>query len=236
MSHYDHIAQHWHTITGARGGAFKELVLNPLLLEKLVRIDQCAILELGAGNGYFWPLAHQHFAPQTPTSLMITDHSEHLLAVAQQHFPLPKARYTPLNVADPFPFADHQFDIILASMLFNEVSGRVFQHALRECQRVLAPAGRLLIAVTHPDFIEQLQQRGLLTPTVEGGLTMPGAGTLRLPVVRRTIAHYRRGLQAAGFAYEEDESYATPEVIARSAGLRHAWKIPIALVYACVKN
>jgi len=40
-------------MTGFRGGVFKELVLNNILLEKFSGAENLAILELGAGNGYF---------------------------------------------------------------------------------------------------------------------------------------------------------------------------------------
>jgi hypothetical protein len=51
MAYYDHIAKAWHETTGYTGGTFKELVLNDLLIEKITSLDDCAILELGAGNG-----------------------------------------------------------------------------------------------------------------------------------------------------------------------------------------
>jgi SAM-dependent methyltransferase len=236
MTYYDTIAKRWHEATGVQGGAFKALVLNDSLLEKLARIDHCSILELGAGNGYFLPLVLHRFSGQVPASITVTDQSQRLLDLAQRHFQLPNARYECLDVSQPFPFADRQFDIVIASMLFNEVPARGFRKALRECHRVLAGDGQLLIAVTHPDFITRLRERGLLKPTLEGALTMPGAGSLRLPVVIRSIASYRSSFQAAGFQYDEDESYATPEVLKLKAGLRHAWKVPIALVYTCTKS
>jgi len=33
MAYYDAIAKQWHEATGYKGGAFKELVLNNILLE-----------------------------------------------------------------------------------------------------------------------------------------------------------------------------------------------------------
>ena len=47
MAYYDSIAKRWHQTTGYQGGAFKELVLNSILLEKLPGIDRRSILELG---------------------------------------------------------------------------------------------------------------------------------------------------------------------------------------------
>jgi SAM-dependent methyltransferase len=233
MAYYDHIFKQWHETTGYKGGAFKELVLNDLLLEKIAQIDGCAILELGAGNGYFLPLVLKHFAGQTPARIVVTDQSPKLLELAQRHFRLPGAEYQCLDVGRPFPLEDGQFDLIIATMLFNEVPARDFGRALKECRRVLAPAGRFLMTVTHPDFIASLQKRGLLKPIADGPLTMPGSGTLRLPAVVRSLAAYRRGLKEAGFQYEEDEAYPSPEVLDLKAGLRNAWKVPIALIYTC---
>jgi SAM-dependent methyltransferase len=236
MTYYDHIAQQWHAVTGYTGGPFKELVLNDLLLEKIESIDHRAILELGAGNGYFLPLVLQHFSGQIPARLIVTDQSQTLLELAQRHFRLPAAEYQALDVRRPFPLGDGQFDLIIASMLFNEVPARDFDRALAECRRVLVRGGRLLLTVTHPDFIAGLQKKGLLKPSPGGELTMPGTGSLRLPVVVRSLARYRKSLQAAGFEYSEDEAYPSPEVVNLKAGLRDNWKVPIALIYTCTRS
>jgi SAM-dependent methyltransferase len=234
--YYDRIAKHWHGTTGYKGGAFKELVLNGILLEKLSGIENRSILELGAGNGYFLPLVLRRFSGQVPFGIIVTDQSKQLLEIARRHFRIPGAAYQLLDVGQPFPFADGQFGLIIASMLFNEVPGRGFKKALAECHRVLSRDGLFLIAVTHPDFIAGLRNRGLLKTSREGILTMPGSGSLRLPVVIRSLSSYRNGLHAAGFQYEEEEGYPTPEVINRKAGLRNAWKVPVALVYSCTKS
>ncbi len=236
MAYYDHIAKLWHAATGYTGGAFKELVLNDLLLEKIASIDHCAILELGAGNGYFLPLVLRRFSGQSPARIVVTDQSPKMLELAQRHFRLPDATYQCLDVRQPFPLGDGQFDLVIATMLFNEVPARNFGRALNECRRVLAHEGRLLMTVTHPDFIGSLHKRGLLRSTPQGVLTMPGSGTLRLPVVMRTVSSYRRSLQEAGFQYTEDEAYPTQEVINAKAGLRHSWKVPIALIYTCTPS
>jgi SAM-dependent methyltransferase len=236
MPYYDRIAKQWHETTGHKGGAFKELVLNNILLEKVSGINNRSILELGAGNGYFLPLVVRRFSGQAPSAIVVTDLSGQLLEIAQRHFRIKGAAYELLDAAKPFPFSDGQFDLTIASMLFNEMPARGFKSALAECHRVLSPDGLLLIAVTHPDFITGLRNRGLLKPAREGIVTMPGSGSLRLPVVLRSLAGYRKALQDAGFQYQEEEAYPTPEVINRKAGLRNAWKVPVGLVYACTKT
>jgi SAM-dependent methyltransferase len=236
MAYYDRIAKSWHETTGYKGGAFKELVLNDLLLNKLSRIDHRSILELGAGNGYFLPLVLRRFSGQVPASIIVTDQSERLLEIARRHFRISGAEYRILDVCDPLPFDDGQFDIIIASMVFNEISSRGFRNALKECHRILSKDGLCLIAVTHPDFIDGLRKRGMLKPNQDGMLTMPGSGTLRLPVVPRSLESYRHSLSEAGFQFEEEEGYPTLEVLNQKAGLRNAWKVPVGLVYTCKKS
>jgi SAM-dependent methyltransferase len=238
MAYYDRIAEHWHEITGYNGDAFKALVLNDLLLERLAGVDKLDILELGAGNGYFLPLVLKHFPGQTPASLTITDQSERQLQIAQQYFPIAGATYQQVDVEFPLPFEAAQFDLIIASMIFNEIPAKAYKLALQESQRVLRPGGHLLMTVTHPAFIERLNKSQMLKPEAEEGgvLTMPGTGSLRLPLALRSVVHYRRGLQDAGFVYDEEECHATPEVLNLKAGLRNSWKIPIALIYNCTKK
>jgi SAM-dependent methyltransferase len=236
MAYHDRIAKQWHEATGYKGGAFKELVLNEVLLRRIAGVDQCSILELGAGNGYFLPLLLRRFSGQVPAAITITDQSGRLLEIARKYFRIPGAQYETLDVRRPFPFADHQFDLILASMVFNEVSTGVFQNALRECRRVLSSQGRFLMAVVHPDFVGNLQKRQLLRRTREGVLTMPGAGSFRVPVVRRSCQVYRSSLKEAGFEFEEEDVFPTTEVLNVKSALRKAGRVPLALVLDCTKS
>ncbi len=235
MAYYDNIAKQWHEATGYKGGAFKELVLNEILLQKLSGINHCSILELGAGNGYFLPLVLRRFSGQVPAAITITDQSQRLLEIAKKHFRIPAAVYETLDVRQPFPFADNQFDLILASMVFNEVPTGGFQKALKECKRVLSSQGLFLMAVVHPSFVSNLQKRNLLTRTKEGVLTMPGSGSLRVPIVMRSSEVYRSSLKEVGFEFEEEEVFPTAEVLNARSGLRKAGRAPLALIFKCMK-
>ncbi len=232
MAYYDDIARQWHKATGYKGGSFKELVLNDVLLKHLSGIQDAAILELGAGNGYFLPLLLRHFSGQVPASITITDQSGKLLEIASEHFRVPEADYQILDVGRRFPFADERFDLILASMIFNELSTRELRHALAECRRVLARTGLLLIAVTHPDFVNNLRKRRLLS--LRGStLTMPGSGSLRLPVVIRSVESYSASLTEAGFEFEAETVFPTSAVLNVKSGLKQAGRVPLALVLHC---
>jgi SAM-dependent methyltransferase len=233
MAYYDRIAKQWHDITGYAGGAFKELVLNDVLLRYIPGIAGRSILELGAGNGYFLPLVCRRFSGQRPASVVITDQSEVLLSIARKRFAVPAAEYRVLDVRKSFPFGADTFDIILASMLFNEVPAAGLRHALGECRRVMTRDGLLLMTVLHPDFVASLQEQGVLRRERGGLLTMPGAGRLRLPVVVRSLGAYRAALAGAGFQFEEESVFPGESVVNIRPGMRYAGQAPVALVFRC---
>ena len=236
MAYYDRIAKQWHQATGYKGGAFKQYVLNEVLLNKIASIENRSILELGAGNGYFLPLLLRHFSSEQPSSIIITDQSTELLKIAQNNFGIPDAQYQSLDVRNRFSFEDNCFDIIIAVMVFNEVPPKGFQYALQECYRTLSPEGILLFAVTHPDFIASLHKRGLLLRADGNTLTTPGSGNLRLPVIVRSAEVYYRSLKEIGFEYESEDVFPTPKVLNEKSGLKNVANLPLALVLKCIKS
>ena len=253
MAYYDRIATSWHRETGYRGGSFKKYVLNDILIEKMAavpgrsekmaavpgRSDEMAavagrsILELGAGNGYFMPLALERYSGQVPQRLVITEASSRLLAIAETHFKIPAADYLQLDVRSPFPFEDAAFDLILATMIFNEVSTGGLRRALIECRRVLRPDGLLLATITHPAFIDSLDRRKQLKTGQGRTLTMPGPGHLRLPIVPRRLRDYEQLLTKTGFAWEQDDVYMTKKVLQEKPGLRPVAGKPLGLIFSC---
>lgn len=235
-AHYDRIARQWHAVTGAQGGALKKLVLNELVLDRLSDIAGRAILELGAGNGYFMPLVLRRFSGQVPARVVITDQSPVLLGLAQRTFYVADAEYRVLDVRSPFPYAAASFHLILANMVFNEIATAGLRGALAECERVLAADGRLVVTVTHPDFVASLARRGQLKPQRGEVWTMPGAEGLRLPVVRRTAGAYAAYFEQAGFDCRTEDVFASPQVLRAKPGLRQAGDVPLALLLECRKR
>jgi ubiquinone/menaquinone biosynthesis C-methylase UbiE len=235
MSYYDQIAKNWHKATGYQGGSFKKHVLNDVLLQKMTAVSGKAILELGAGNGYFMKFALQNSAGQNPERVVISDMSSKLLSIAESNFNIADAEYLELDVRGPFPFDDESFDLILATMVFNEVSSRGMKRALGECHRVLGPDGLLLITVTHPTFIEGLNRRDQLKKNKDGILTMPGAKQLRLPIVPRKLKDYERLLAKTAFNWEASDVYGTEKLLSQKPGLRNVGNKPLALVLECRK-
>jgi SAM-dependent methyltransferase len=232
-AYYDRIARKWHSVTGVQGGAFKKLVLNDRVLDKLPDISGLALLELGAGNGYFLPLVMRRFSGQVPARTFITDQSAVLIDLARRSFRVAQAEYQVLDVRDPFPFPDASFDLVLANMIFNEIATASLGRALRECRRVLGSGGRLLATVTHPDFVESLAQRGQLRPLKVGLFTMPGSDGMRLPVAQRSVADYLASFEQAGFCVRLEAISANDRILNAKPGLRLAGNVPIALLMDC---
>ena len=228
MAFYDPIAGRWDAITGDRGGAFKRHVLNHRLLEQIGNARGLSILELGAGNGYFGRLLRP-----SPRRLVLSDASAALLDIAFKRRPIPGAEYVLLDVGDTFPFAPGDFDLVLATMIFNEVRTPALSNAIRECARVLRPEGRLLSTVLHPRFVHSLSRRGQLHPRHDGRgpLTMPGEEGLRLPVVRREAEEYEMLLAESGFAFRTQDLAPTEKVLLEKRGPASLGKLPWALLF-----
>jgi ubiquinone/menaquinone biosynthesis C-methylase UbiE len=234
MAYYDKIARKWHEVTGFHGGALKKYVLNDVLMAKIGDVGGRAVLELGAGNGYFLPLLLRRYSGHGPARVVVTDASASLLDLAQRHFAVPGAEYLAMDIQRRFPLEDAAFDLVLATMVFNEVRTPGLRQALRECRRVLRPGGKLLATVTHPEFVESLARREELRTTPHG-TTMPGAEGLQLPVVARSIAQYETLFAAARFAVEHEPVFPTEKVINEKPGLRLSGRLPLALVFAATR-
>ena len=220
-------------MTGHHGGAFKRYVLNDWMLGKLEGIAGRAILELGAGNGYFAPMMLRRFSGQRPARLVISDQSQAQLDTAQATFFLDDAEYAQLDVQQAFPFAYASFDLILAIMLLNELSNTGLRAALSESRRVLAPGGRLLAAIPHPSFIHALARKGALSDFGHGLFAMPSAEGLRLPVARRSMAAYQTTLADCGFAVLLEDVLPDAKTLREKPGFTLPRDTPMALVCDC---
>jgi SAM-dependent methyltransferase len=231
--YYDRIATQWHRATGYHGGPFKRHVLNDRILEKVKRIEGLALLELGAGNGYFAPLMLRRFSGQHSSRLVISDQSQAQLDVAQSEFRIDGAEYLVLDAQEPFPFAAASFDLVLAIMLLNELPTGGLQDAVRECRRVLTPRGRLIAAVPHPAFVRALAKKGALTDFGRGLFAMPSAEGLRLPVSRRTTQTYLDILESCGFAVATEDIFPDVKTLHEKPGLKVSRDTPMALLVEC---
>jgi SAM-dependent methyltransferase len=232
-AYYDRIATRWHHVTGYHGGAFKRYVLNNRILSQIPGIAEKAIIELGAGNGYFAPLLLRRFSGQSPNRLVITDQSQALLDIAQSSFWIDGAEYHALDVHDPFPFPDGSFNLVLASMIFNELTTAALHNALQECHRILTDDGCLIATMPHPDLVRALAKKGALTDFGHGLSAMPGAEGLRLPVSRRSADAYRQMMESSGFTVLVEDVYPDEKTLHEKPGLKVAQGTPLGLLCNC---
>lgn len=208
-------------------------MLNDCILTQISSIAEKAILELGAGNGYFAPLLLRRFSGQLPTRLVITDQSQALLTIAQSSFHIEGAEYCALDVQDPFPFPNGSFHLVLASMLFNELTTTGLENALKECSRILAEGGQLLVTVPHPDFVHALAKKGALTDFGRGLFAMPSAEGLRLPVSRRPTSAYQKVLEDCGFTVITQDIHPDVKTLREKPGLKVSSGTPLGLLFTC---
>lgn len=231
IAYYDRIARQWSRATGHHGGALKRYALNERILARITSISDADILELGAGNGYFAALLRRRFSGQAPRRLIISDQSQALLDIAQGEFRVADADYQRLDVQEPLPLADASVDLILATMLLNELPTTYARLALAECARILRPDGQLLAAVPHPAFVHALAKKGALTDFGRGLFAMPGAEGLRLPVARRTVEAYLALFAEAGLTVEREDILADEKIRHEKPGLSVGRDVPLALLF-----
>jgi SAM-dependent methyltransferase len=234
--YYSRISRSWHQATGSEGGPLKKYVLNDLILSHIGNIDGTSILEIGAGNGYFARLLQRRRSGQQLRRLVVTDVSGSLLRLAQQTFPVASAEYRQMDARRPYPFEPGTFDLVIATMVLNEIRDSDLAAALSECARVLLDGGRLLASVTHPDFVTSLERQGKIKEPSPGFFTMPGKGSMRLPVVPRTTDEYARAFSRAGFDVRQESVHPTERIVNERPGLRHSAGVPLALVFLCTKR
>lgn len=235
QNYYDTIATRWHAITGRRGGAFKELILNDALLSAMPGIAGKTLLEIGCGNGYFMPLLLRRFSGQVPGALFRTDVSPAQLRIAEKQFPIEACRYETLDVYRSFPAALPPADLIFSSMVYNEVNAPGLQNGIRESARLLADDGLIITCVLHPLFIQKQQERGVLRKKGNVWL-LPGAEGLELPVVPRSLEQYRAVFEANRLTFETREIYGNEQLYKVKPKLRELKDVPVALVVRSCKN
>jgi SAM-dependent methyltransferase len=154
--------------------AIQRFMYRPVHDAVLAEIDlepPARLLDLGCGTGLLTTRIRRERAVPSVTG---ADFSQGMLDVASQS--RPDIEWVRTN-AGCLPFADESFDTIVSTEAFHWFPDQ--PRALRECCRVLAPGGRLLVALVHPDFALIADTAGALSRLIGQPLVWPSRSKMR---------------------------------------------------------
>lgn len=123
-------------------GLFNAYYEKPAMLRLAGDVSGRRILDAGCGAGP--TLAELRAAGATIAGF---DRSAAMIALARERLG-PDTDLRVADLADPLPYADAEFDDVVASLVLHYLED--WSKPLAELRRVLEPGGRLLISVNHP--------------------------------------------------------------------------------------
>jgi 2-polyprenyl-3-methyl-5-hydroxy-6-metoxy-1,4-benzoquinol methylase len=109
--------------------------------------DAAPVLEVGCGDGSFTRSLAELSSRVTAVDISASQIERN----ARTH---PEIKFVQHDVAQSFPFADADFDVIWCSEVLEHLFDPGF--AVREMQRVLAPGGRLLMTVPYHGVLKDV--------------------------------------------------------------------------------
>jgi SAM-dependent methyltransferase len=125
-------------------GSFNAGYERPAVLAMVGDVDGKRVLDAGCGSG-------SHATELVARGARVTglDTSAGLLEIAAERLG-PRVALHRADLADPLPFADASFDVVLASLVMHYLQDWV--PTLAEFRRVLVPGGRLVFSTHHPSM------------------------------------------------------------------------------------
>jgi SAM-dependent methyltransferase len=138
------------------------------------------------------------------------DASEEMLTIARDR--LPSATFVHGDLAEPLPFADGSFDVIVSSLVMHYL--RDWTAALRELRRVLRPDGAFALSTHHPAMDAELAGSGdyFATELLRDVWTV-GGREVEVRFWHRPLSRMFREIADGGFRVDElSEPHPLPEV------------------------
>ncbi|MGW5377268.1 class I SAM-dependent methyltransferase [Nocardia sp. NPDC003999] len=243
-------AERWDAVFDADGDESRKYHGDAALLSLTGDVRGARLLDLGCGNGYLSRILAGDGAEVTGV-----DPSENMVALAldrESRDPL-GVKFAVASTSDLSPFADAEFDVIVANHVLTAVVD--LDGALAEVNRVLRPGGRLVALFSHPCFscgprawislVADSPRReeigGYLVDHYfrSGTYILEGwEGFTPVPYVHRPLKAYWRAIRDAGFTIDEFDE---PSVNERGIAELPAWRVAQleraaqSCVFACTK-
>lgn len=198
------------------------------------------VLDLGCGFGWHCIYAAEHGA----ASVLGTDISEKMLAVAREKTTFPNVAYRRLAIED-MDFAQGSFDVVLSSLAFHYVED--FAAVCAQVYSSLAPGGSFVFSVEHPvftaygsqDWFYDAEGNKLHWPVdryfTEGWREAVFLGET-VTKYHKTLTTYLNSLLLAGFAIEAIvEPQPDPALLDTVPGMRDELRRPMMLLVKAKK-
>lgn len=132
-----------------RNAIYRELVegqnAEELVFEAVAEAAPGSVLDAGCGAGEM----AERIADELGASVIALDSSERMVSLARE-----RGVEAVAGDVQALPFADGQFDCVVAAWLFYHVANR--DRAIRECARVLRPGGRFVAATVADENLADL--------------------------------------------------------------------------------
>ncbi len=137
-------AEYWNKRAGDQGEAYKQYVLDPIMLNQVGDLSNKTIIDLGCGNGYLASkLLEQH-----PKKIILMDISESNISYAKEKTQSEKVEFIRADATKPWGISPESINIVYSNMLLNEIEN--IKTPIEEAYRVLGSKGIFIFSVTHP--------------------------------------------------------------------------------------
>lgn len=245
-TNWSQLAEAYNEFVGSPSDRLRTEVLYPQLLSLIGTVHNQAVLDIGAGNGYLANLLAKQGAHVKAFD------NEAMVAIAKRHFDHPNIRYQTHDASLRFPYTDHTFDIVNASMVLMDMEN--ISNLLTESHRVLKKTGKAYFSILHPCFTPPVGRfrRGLwgrikkqwayfhlnnyLTPPARSTKHLLGKNAPSTHYYPRTLSEYSTLFKQADWQISRlFEPQPSSDFIAQYPQFYHASKIAIFLIFELKK-
>ena len=188
-----------------------DFTARPYVIEAMMPLKGCNVLDLGCGEGYTARLA----AKEGAASIFGIDLSAEMISRARAATTADGScefQYETADASDFEHFPRECYDRIMATFLFNYVTVEQMTQIMVRAQQLLAPEGRFVFSVPHPSYAflrennapfyfesEGQSYTGSINQTLEGAIWDLEGVAVPVRCVHKTFGDYFDSLRRAGF-------------------------------------